>query len=235
MDEVTKLFQISKTVVQMLVDRGYLVTQQEQEMTKDEVTKLFQISKTVVQMLVDRGYLVTQQEQEMTKDEFRAKYQLAPTREALSLLKRKKDDPTDQIFVFFPEEEKVGVKTIRKYCVRMKDEGVQKAIIVIQNNLTPIAKQALAEVAPKYVLEQFLESELLVNITQHQLVPKHILQTPEEKKALLEKYKLKETQLPRIQFTDPVARYFGLQRGNVVKIIRPSETAGRYITYRLVV
>lgn len=47
--------------------------------------------------------------------------------------------------------------------------------------------QALAEVAPKYVLEQFLESELLVNITQHQLVPKHILQTAEEKKALLEK------------------------------------------------
>ncbi len=39
--------------------------------------------------------------------------------------------------------------------------------------LTPFAKQCLAEMAPKYVLEVFQEAELLVNITQHVLVPKH--------------------------------------------------------------
>lgn len=39
--------------------------------------------------------------------------------------------------------------------------------------------------APKYILEQFAEAELVVNITEHVLVPQHIVLTDEEKRTLL--------------------------------------------------
>lgn len=192
-----------------------------------------------MQLSHDRGYLVTQDELDQTLEQFKQQFgdrpsERKPSRNDLSILVAHNDDPTDQMFVFFPEEPKVGIKTIKTYCQKMQEENISRAIIVVQSGMTPSAKQALTDLLPKYVLEQFLEAELLVNITEHQLVPEHIVMTPDEKKELLDKYKLKESQLPKIQSGDPVARYFGLKRGQVVKIVRPSETAGRYITYRLV-
>ncbi|KAL3868642.1 hypothetical protein ACJMK2_041425 [Sinanodonta woodiana] len=207
---------------------------------EQETYKLWRIRKTIMQLCHDRGYLVTQDELDQTLEEFKADKgdkpsERRPARSDLIILVAHNDDPTDQMFVFFPEEPKVGIKTIKTYCQRMQEENITKAIIVVQVGMTPSAKQSLVDMAPKYILEQFLESELLINITEHMLVPEHVVMTPEEKSELLTRYKLKESQLPRIQAGDPVARYFGLKRGQVVKIIRPSETAGRYVSYRLCV
>jgi DNA-directed RNA polymerase I, II, and III subunit RPABC1 len=115
----------------------------------------------------------------------------------------------------------------------MRAEGVSNAIMVLRVDITPFAKQALQEMSDSFRIEHFKESELLVDITKHQLVPKHQVLTVAEKSELLKRYRLRETQLPRIQVNDPVARYYGMKRGQVVKIIRPSETAGRYVTYRV--
>jgi len=202
--------------------------------------KLWRIRKTIMQLCHDRGYLVTQEELDQTLDQFKVTFgdkpsERKPARTDLIVLVAHNDDPTDQMFVFFPDEPKIGIKTVKNYCQRMQEENISRAIIVVQMGMTPSAKQALSDMAPKYILEQFLESELLINITEHELVPEHVILTTDQKSELLLKYKLKETQLMRIQHSDPVARYFGLKRGQVVKILRPSETAGRYISYRLVV
>ncbi|XP_059021024.1 DNA-directed RNA polymerases I, II, and III subunit RPABC1-like [Mustela lutreola] len=145
-----------------------------------------------------------------------------------------KDDPTDQMFVFFPEEPKVGIKTIKVYCQWMQEENIKQTLIVVQQGMTTSAKQSLVDMVPKNVLEQFLQQELLINFTEQELVPEYVIMTKEEVTELLARYKFQENQLPRIQTGDPVARYFEIKRGQVVKVIRPSETADRYITYRLV-
>lgn len=202
----------------------------------EKKTRLFRIRKTVCKMLNARGYLVAQAELDRDKDSFTEEFGEDPRRDALTLQFDLREDPTQHMFVFFPDEEKVGVKTIKEYAKRMKDEQVNRAIIVVQQSLTPFARQSLLECqAQKFYIEQFQEAELLVNITDHVLVPEHILLSDEQKRVLLDRYKVKETQLPRIQMHDPVARYFGMRRGQVVRIIRPSETAGRYVTYRLCV
>ncbi|CAL1263980.1 unnamed protein product [Larinioides sclopetarius] len=139
------------------------------------------------------------------------------------------------MFIFFLDEEKVGIKEIRKLQQQMEQKNVFKAIMVMKNTMTSQGKQKVAEMAPKYILECFRDLELIINITEHELVPEHVLMKPEEQTELLNKYKMKERDLMRIQAEDPVARYYGLKRGEVIKIIRKSETAGRYITYRLVV
>jgi len=206
---------------------------------EQETYKLWRIRKTIMQLCHDRGYLVTQDELDQTLEQFKAQFgdkpsERRPSRNDLIVLVAHNDDPTDQMFIFFPEEPKVGIKTIKAYCQRMQEENITWAIIIVQTGMTPSAKQSLVDMAPKYILEQFLEAELLVNITEHELVPEHVVLTADEKTELLARYKLKDVQLPKIQGGDPVARYLGLKRGQVVKIVRPSETAGRYVSYRLV-
>ena len=56
--------------------------------------------------------------------------------------------------MFFPDEPKVGVKTIKQYAQMMKDENVNRAILVVQVNLTPHARQSLVEVQSRFLLEQ---------------------------------------------------------------------------------
>jgi DNA-directed RNA polymerase I, II, and III subunit RPABC1 len=46
------------------------------------------------------------------------------------------------MYVFFPEEPKIGIKPIKVHCQQMQEQHVVRAIIVVQSGLTPSAKQA---------------------------------------------------------------------------------------------
>lgn len=201
-----------------------------------EMYKMWRIRHTVLQLCHDRGYLITQDELDETFEQFKEEYKFKkPERSDLTVLCNHHNNADDRMFVFFPDEPKIGVKTVQTFLLKMEEEKVNKAIVIVRMGLTPSAKQAMKNVAPDYIMEDFLESEMLINITEHELVPRHILLTSEEKEELFSRYKLKENQLMKMLSSDPVARYYGYKRGQVIKIIRNSETAGRYVTHRLVV
>ena len=210
---------------------------------EQEITKLFRIRRTVLELLMDRGYAVvpTDEDLNLPRYKFEEYFQSSGyRREALTMLRQRKGIPSDQMYVFFPDEARnklVGIKPISDRADRMENDKVESAIIILQTGLTPFARSAVEKLSSggKCKMEVFLENELLVNITRHVLVPKHEVLSDEDKIALLKRYKLKESQLPRIQKSDPIARYYGLTHGTVVRITRPSETAGRYVTYRLCV
>uniref|UniRef100_A0A1X7TFF8 DNA-directed RNA polymerases I, II, and III subunit RPABC1 n=1 Tax=Amphimedon queenslandica TaxID=400682 RepID=A0A1X7TFF8_AMPQE len=98
-------------------------------MDNEEVTyRLWRIRKTVMQMCHD-GDQFKEQFGERPNDGH-------PSRNDLSILVAHNDDPTDQMFVFFPEDPKVGIKTIKQYCGRMQEENISRAIIVVQQGMT---------------------------------------------------------------------------------------------------
>ena len=163
-------------------------------------------------------------------EEMKKKYTPLPT----------KSNPNPQpdcgtVYVDFCElSSGIGARQVREFNQVISENNLHTGIFITQVPLSPTALR-MVHSNPGCIGETFQEQDLLVNITRHELVPKHVLLSPEEKAKLLERYRLKESQLPRMQVSDPVARYLGLRRGQVVKIIRKSETAGRYASYRWVI
>lgn len=219
-------------------------------MFENEVSRFRRIRRTCLEMLRDRGYAVLDEHITMKKEQFINEFsepiaadirRISRTR--LTITTFRIDDESHKLNVHFPFSEsasrspgELSVEMFKQLASTMESAGVQRGIFVISKPLTTQVRSAMAAwTAEKgVVFETFTEAELLVNITQHELVPKHEPLTPDQKSALLKRYKLRDAQLPRMQVTDPVSRYFGLRRGDVVKIIRDSETAGKYVTYRIV-
>ncbi len=203
---------------------------------KAECSLVFRALKTCFKMLRKRGYYVDEDNFNMTSEGFYNRFvgqQAVLDRKMIEILCKKRDQD-ESIFVFFAPSEKLSKASVEEYYKKMVNNNVNRAILVISMPLTVSAKTSLKQFASKGVrIEIFTDKELLVDITEHKLVPEHVLLTEEQKRELLARYRLKENQLPRIQTLDPVARYLGLKARDVVKIERPSETAGRYITYRI--
>ncbi|HJJ29882.1 MAG TPA: DNA-directed RNA polymerase subunit H [Methanocorpusculum sp.] len=74
-----------------------------------------------------------------------------------------------------------------------------------------------------------------LNVLLHEVVPDHQIMSDEDVKALLATFDITEDQLPKIYHDDSAVKACGAKPGNVITIVRKSQTAGEATSYRLVV
>jgi DNA-directed RNA polymerase subunit H len=81
----------------------------------------------------------------------------------------------------------------------------------------------------------FCMDMIVVNPLSHVLVPKHEIVPESEHKALMASmYITSKSKFPEIKFhIDPIARCIGAVPGDIIKITRPSASAGEAIIYRV--
>ncbi len=70
-----------------------------------------------------------------------------------------------------------------------------------------------------------------IDVLLHKFVPKHVLLTKDESQQLLDKYNIEVNDLPQTFEKDPVAIAIGAKEGDIVKIIRDSNTTVKNVKY----
>jgi len=125
----------------------------------------------------------------------------------------------------------VGVAYVTQLKKAMDDAEIEKGIITTIGKYTHTAKSR----SKTYGIELIPKIFPSFKIFDHDFVSKHEVLTPEEKQQLLEEYKMHPYQLPRINASDPSVIAVGGTPGDIVRVIRKSTTAGKYVAYRYVV
>ena len=193
--------------------------------------KIFNAKQILKEMLIDRGY----PESELTplsKDFKNTKYETDIYWEIIN-----KNGKEKTLISFFINK-KLDSKLVESHFTKAKtlyDNQISevKIIMISDTSLTnpTIAKNNDYMKNSGIYSQIYLVDDLQFNITKSNLVPKHELLTKEE----IDNLPFEVKNLPKILSTDPVSRYYAVNKKNVFKITTISETTGESISYNEVI
>lgn len=110
-------------------------------------------------------------------------------------------------------------------------------LIISQLILSKHIEKYLAKKKIKYpniFIENYPYSKFIIEIPKHASVPKHEFATTDEINELNDYYKYKNN-FPKILSSDSAVIWLGARVGDIIKITRISESAGKSIIYRIVI
>lgn len=203
---------------------------------------LYRILVTLNEMIVDRGFpsnsnLQISQEQ-FKEDGFEKTVGQIILDESCSKIGFTTSNQEKKLLVIFNDEiKKEIIIKIQKY---IKQNECFECIIILtkKDKVTSQVRTLIRSLEEKgFFYQVFNKSDLKINVTKSNIVPKHILLTKEQKQMVFKNLKCKnlDDELPEIQKDDPQTRYYGAKVGDVFKIMRLSETTGFSVYYRVVV
>lgn len=177
------------------------------------------VKQTVKEMLEARGYNITRAIQE---DEVK------------SLIGSKENFP--DLHVLFAtdyaggEEVKFNIKIVNFYLLYIDKLKLQHVIIIHQGKVTSRVNDTIKNymVVKKTKIEIFPQCSLKFNITQHRLQPVFKVMSKTESENFKKQYGNK---FNKMFLTDPIARFYGYEKGDVVVVYRKD----RPVNYRIVI
>ena len=182
-----------------------------------QVSDFYRSQNTIFELLRDRGYKIDDKNKvsDFSKEN------------NYEIISKKKEE---SILVTWIQCD-VGIDIIKKLYNRLKEDNILNCIIIKNEKLTNAAKTVIEESSNSRKIQVFDIKNVIINITKHVLVPKHELLSEEQSKILLSNYRVQKNQLPRIFISDPVVKYYGWKRGDIIKISRSNGEQ----TYRCIV
>ncbi|MHA1637511.1 MAG: DNA-directed RNA polymerase subunit H [Candidatus Thorarchaeota archaeon] len=156
--------------------------------------------------------------------EYENRYMMLPVKEV-------GEDRVKSVVWIYKEPKVVGVALVRDLVREVEEQNAQEGMLVGGSRFTPAAKKHARAMRIELVEGGYASFELFGHI----LVPKHIIATDDEVQLVLGHYGIEKPQFPRIRRDDPAARVLGAKIGQIVRIERESQTAGKTYYYRLVV
>lgn len=110
-----------------------------------------------------------------------------------------------------------------------KDYANYKKIVIAQDYNNKIVKYINQNRAQIFKINSFAS-----DIIKHRDQPEFELLTNREAVAVKQEYNVTDYTIGKMLKTDPVAKYFALKKGDIIRIIRPSPTSGKSVSYRIV-
>ncbi|KAL8103496.1 DNA-directed RNA polymerase V subunit 5C-like [Apium graveolens] len=215
----------SKHCVAKFIDTGSAETQ-----------RLYLGRRTVLEMLKDRGYAVDDSDIHISLAQFRSRFGQVPSQDLLDRLRfsvPRISTPSEKVLVVFGGTDEIRKQAMSTLLFQLShDSSRPKILLILQGKMNSHARKLADE--SSFQIETFPITDLLVNITKHQLLPKHEILSNEEQQSLLKKLEVQPSQMPRMLETDPIVKYYGLKKGQILKVTYAGPSTGPFATYRCV-